>query len=89
MIECNKPNCNKKYICETERTRHDRICEHVGYIRTQKHEKATGYHFNLPGHTLANMKVSILEKVKIDSSEYRKERETYHICKFNTFLLWN
>jgi hypothetical protein len=85
MIECNKPKCNQRYIGETERTLHDRICEHVGYIRTLKYEKATGYHFNLPGHSLANMKVSILEKVKVDDLEYRKERETYHIRKFNTF----
>ena len=63
MIECNKPKCNQKYIGEPESTLHDCICEHVGYIRTQKPEKATGY------HSLANMKASILEKVKVDYLE--------------------
>ena len=54
-------------------------------IRTQKLEKATGKHFNLPSHSLPNMEVLILEKVKINKLQYRKEREEYHIRKFNTF----
>ena len=81
MIECNKPTCKKRYIGETERNLFDRICEHIGYIRTQKHEKATVHHFNLPGHSLA----TILEKVKVNDQEYKKEREKYHIPEFNTF----
>ena len=85
MIECNKPTCNKRYIGETERYICDRIYEHIGYIRTKKHEKATGHHFNLPEHSLANMTATILEKVKVNDQEYRKEREKYHIRKFNTF----
>ena len=85
MIECNKPTCKQRYIGETERNLFDRICEHIGYIRTEKHEKATGHHFNLPGHSLANMTATILEKVKVNDPEYRKEREKYHIRKFNTF----
>ena len=60
------------YIGETERNLFDRICEHIGYIRTQKQEKATGHHFNLPGHSLANMTATILEKMKVNDQEYRK-----------------
>ena len=33
------------------------------------------------------MTVSILEKVKVDDLKYRKERENYHICKFNIFFI--
>ena len=44
MIECNKQACKQRYIGETDRTLFDRICEHLGYIRTKKHEKATGHH---------------------------------------------
>ena len=79
MIECNKQACNQRYIGETDRTLFDRICEHLGYIRTKKHEQATGHHFNLPGHSLANLTSTILEKVKVNDPEYRKEREIYHI----------
>ena len=41
MIECNLPNCKKRYIGESNRTLKDRISEHVGYIRTKNTEKST------------------------------------------------
>ena len=47
--------------------------------------KATGHHFNLPGHTLSHMKFTILEQVKVNSDNYRKERERYFIQKFDTY----
>ena len=48
-------------------------------------EQATGEHFNLPGHNISNMKVTIVERVKKNDDQYRKEREKYFINKFNTF----
>ena len=51
----------------------------------QNFSKATGMHFNLPGHDETNMKVLVIEKVKKIDDLYRKERETYLIRKFNTF----
>ena len=45
----------------------------------------TGLHFNLPGHSLANLTITVLEQAKRNSEEYRKEREKYFIRKFNTF----
>ena len=85
MIECNLPKCKQKYIGESERSLRDRVSEHVGYIKTNKIEKSTGAHFNLPGHSVANLTATIIEKVKSEDIFYRKERETYHIRKFNTF----
>ena len=83
MIECNK--CMLKYIGETERTLKDRIGEHKTYI-TQKHlNQPVGQHFNQPGHSIDNLKVIILEKVKQNNKQYRKEREKYLINKFDTF----
>ena len=85
LIECNIANCKKRYIGETHKELHDRICEHLGYIRTKKLEKPTGNHFNSPGHSMANMTVTILEKVRKTEWQYRKEREKYLIRKFNTY----
>ena len=45
----------------------------------------TGDHFNLPGHSLAHMKVTILEMARNSNPDYRRERENYFINKFNTF----
>ena len=85
MIKCNLPKCKQKYIGESERSLRDRVSEHVGYIKTNKIETSTGAHFNLPGHSVANLTATIIEKVKSEDIFYRKERETYHIQKFNTF----
>ena len=91
MIICTKESCQQKnrfqqkYIGETERKLRDKICEHIGFINTKKTDKATGHHFNMPGHTLSDMKVTVLENIHKSDPENRKERETYLIRKFNTF----
>ena len=85
LIECEKERCRQKYIGETERSLKDRTSEHISYIRSKNLAQATGYHFNLPGHSLSDMKVSGLELIKNPDSEYRKERESYIIRKFNSF----
>ena len=38
-----------------------------------------------PGHRANNLKITVIEKVKKESDQYRKEREEYFIRKFNTF----
>ena len=53
---------------------------------TNKHlNLATGYHFNLPGHSVSDLTVTILEKVRYNTEAYRKERENPLISKFDTF----
>ena len=47
--------------------------------------QTTGDHFNKPGHSISNMKITLLEKVKSTDPIYRKERAKYHIRKLNTF----
>ncbi len=84
LLECTKQYCKSKYIGETERNFRERIFEHIGYVRTKKLNQTSGYHFNLPGHSISDMKFSIVEKVKMNDQLYRKEREKYHINKFNT-----
>ena len=85
MLECNKEKCKLKYIGETERNFRKRIYEHLGYARNKNDKMITGEHFNLPGHTEANMTFTIIEQCKSEEEEYRKEREKYHISKFNTY----
>ena len=49
-----------------ERTLALRNNEHRGYVRNEKLDKATGEHFNLPGHNMSDIKITVLEKVKSD-----------------------
>jgi hypothetical protein len=85
MIECDISKCKQRYIGETDRELKDRISEHIGYVNTNKLDKVTGNHFNQPGHSKSNMKITIIEKVKSEETQYRKEREKFLIRKFNTF----
>ena len=85
MIECNKQNCGQRYIGETKRSLSTRLSEHKGYISSIFPTKATGIHFNKPGHGLKDVRITILEQMKTPEEVYRKEREKYLINKFNTF----
>ena len=85
MIECSKDRCNDKYIGETGRIFKFRLDEHRMYINTKDETKPTGAHFNLTGHSLTNLKASVIEQVTINEEDYRKEREHFYIRKFNTF----
>jgi hypothetical protein len=85
LIECNKNNCKEKYIGETKRPLKFRLADHRGYIVNKNTNQATGLHFNLPGHSLANLKITVIEQVKKRDEIYRKEREKFYISKFNTY----
>ena len=73
-----------RYIGETSRILKFRLAEHRGYVNNGD-DTATGEHFNLPGHSLSDLSITILEQVKKKDDLYRKEREKYFIRKFNTF----
>ena len=82
LIECLK--CKKQYVGQTSRSLKERIKEHLGYIRNSKISEPTGSHFNLPGHDISMLQVSILEKCKLESKVYRETREEFFIQKFQT-----
>ena len=75
----------KKYIGSTTRQLKHRVAEHKGYILNQVTSRATGAHWNLPGNSLANLNVTVLEPSRSRDEEYIREREKYFIRKFDTF----
>ena len=85
MIEYKKDNCKLKYVGETKQILKFRLADHRGYINNQDYTTATGEHFNSPGHSLSDLSITILERVKTMDDLYRREREKYFIRKFNTF----
>ena len=74
-----------KYVGTSGRQMKHRLADHRGYIFNQVVSRTTGAHFNLPGHSLADLSITILEQTKSSDPEYRMEREKYFIQKFNTF----
>ena len=61
------------------------LAYHCGYIRNQTLDKATGEHISLPGHILSDLSITVIEQSKRNSNLSKKEREEYHINRFNTF----
>ena len=85
LIQCEKENSKKTNILEKPTNfLRERLNQHRGYV-TRKAQDATGRHFDLPGHKLSDMNISVLKKVKCNDPMYIKERERYHIRKFNTY----
>ena len=83
IIECKK--CKLQYIGESDQTVRKRFLQHRGYVRRHEKEKGTGLHFNLPGHNMADMTISVLERISNPDPAYRKERERHYIALFESF----
>ena len=75
MIECNKEKCKQRYIGETKRSLAKRLSEHKGYITSMFPTKATGIHFNQRGHSVSDVRITILEKMKTSDESYRKKEK--------------
>ena len=86
MIECNKEYCKKRYIGITQQEFRERVYQHIGYVRNKSISRATGEHFNFPGHSTHNMKFTILEQVKSTDPIYGREWEKMLIRKFNSYF---
>ena len=58
-ICCKKDQCKEVYIGETKKMLKFRLDDHRGYVNNGVN-KATGSHFNQPGHCLADLSVTII-----------------------------
>ena len=65
------------YVGETKRMLKFRLADHRGYINNQDETQATGKHFNSPGHSLADLSITVLEKVKKSDDLYIKEMKKW------------
>ena len=85
MIECKK--CKKQYIGETKRTIRERFTEHRQATNNPHHANSTAAvptHFNLPGHSSADMRLIPLELQPTINASRRKARETFLIHRGKT-----
>ena len=85
LLVCKKEHCKEKYyVGQSKRIMKFCLADHRGYIVNHDIKKATGSHFNAPGHSLSDLSMTVIEQVKKNDIFYRKERERYFINKFNT-----
>ena len=62
-----------------------RIADHHGHVSRGETSKATGAHFSLPGHSLADLTATIIENTRGKIALYRKEQEHDYIRYFDTY----
>jgi hypothetical protein len=82
-IICKKDTCKQVYLGETKRLLKFCLAEHRRDVGNNN-PTATGQHFNSPGHSIADLCITVIEQVKKNNTLYRKEREEMHIRRFNT-----
>ena len=75
-----------RYIGKSKRKICMRFADHRGYVNSVNSDMTTGIHFKLPGHSISNMTITVIEQCKRSDLFYRRERESYFIKKFGTHL---
>ena len=69
----------------TSRTFKQRMGEHRDYAKRDVLTEPAGEHFNQPGHTVADLKGQVIEKVKNLDPFILRARESQLIRKFDSF----
>jgi len=54
------------YVGETENALHIRLNGHRSDIRTKKTDKPVAEHFNLVGHSIKDLTIMVIEKIRRD-----------------------
>jgi hypothetical protein len=90
MTKCNKPCHACPFIMEGKEGKSDNLhncTTNRGYIKRMFPTKETGIHLNQRGHSVSDVRITILLKMKRSDKSYRKVRERYLINKFNTYYM--
>ena len=86
---CVKENCvdhpETEYIGMTKRTFRKRMSEHRDYVKRDVVTEPSGEHFTKRGHTVAELKGQVLEKVRSKDPFVLRARENLLIQRFDTF----
>ncbi|XP_074642873.1 uncharacterized protein LOC141900033 [Tubulanus polymorphus] len=75
------------YIGETGQTLRQRLNGHKFDIRQKKMDKPIGEHFNLPNHTISNLKVTALHKMNTSNKHTREIMEQKLVQRGDTVNL--
>ncbi|XP_074974844.1 endothelin-3 isoform X1 [Caretta caretta] len=75
------------YIGQTGQSLRKRINGHKPDIKNYDIQKPVGEHFNLPGHSITDLKVTILQQKNFKKRLQRETAELELICKLDTIKL--
>ena len=65
---------------------YDKCIAYPFELYRDRNREATGKHFNIPGHSKSDMRVTIIEKIHKREFWTREEIESKHIRKTNSFF---
>ena len=82
-VQCKKERCRLDYVGASSRMFSTRMGEHLNAVRNNDTSYATGEHFNLPGHSAADMQMTIIELVHDKDPMVLSIREQHYIRLFN------
>ena len=82
-VQCRKDRCRLDYVGASSRMFSTRMGEHLNAVRNNDTSYATGEHFNLPGHSAADMQMTIIELVHDKDPMVLSIREQHYIRLFN------
>lgn len=82
IIECNR--CGNQYVGETGNALHVRLNGHRSDIKAKIVEKPVAQHFNQPGHSMNDLTIMCIEKIRKDDPHLRRRRESYWIHTLET-----
>ena len=87
--KCVKANCPDypgcEYVGMTSRQFKKRMGEHRDYVKRDVLTEPAGEHFNQRGHTVADLKGQVIEKVRSKDPFIIRARESMLIQKFDSF----
>ena len=87
--KCIKTNCPQhprtEYEGKITQSFQQRFSQHRDYVKRGIVTEASGEHFSLPGHSVADMQGLVLEKVKSKDPFVLKAREHFFIQKFDSY----
>ena len=81
LITCT--NCKKQYVGKSAKTLRERICQHHSSIKKDQC-RYISKHFNLSGHSVARLKVQVIDSTDTGNSEHLHKLELYWINKLKS-----
>ena len=82
LVDCDQCH-GKQYVGETGQTIRKRFYGHTYAIRNNV-DTLVAKHFRSPGHCLSNMRVTVIEQIRVDDTNIRKQREKFWRYKLRT-----
>ena len=65
QLSARQKNVKKKYAGNTKRMLKFLLADHCGYVRNQTLHKATVKNLRLPGHSLSDLSIVVIEHSKL------------------------